>query len=1065
VEVWLLGALEVFDDDGAVVSLPGAKLRGLLAALALRPGQVVSAERLIEELWGAGAKATTANSLQGLVSKLRRALPAGAVVTRPPGYVLDVPAESVDVGRFERLVAEGRKALAGGEAAAAAASLREALGLWRGPALAEFVYDQFAQGAIARLGEERAAVLEDRVEADLACGRHAELVAELEETVGAEPLRERLRGQLMVALYRSGRQADGLRQFQEARRVLGEELGLEPGPELRRLEAAMLAHDPALNAPVTAGPLSTAPRRRSNLRAPLTPTIGRDQELADLRSLVAANRLVTIVGPGGAGKTRLAIEVARATHDSFDGGAWFVDLAPLGDASAVVPAIATTLEVPDLPGHGAGTLDRLAEFLTAKDALVVLDNCEHLIGEAARVTDELLAQCPNLRIVATSREGLGVPGERLWPSPPLSKEAAVALFAERAVAVSPTFTLAGGTEAVVREICARVDGLPLAVELAAARVRAFPVGQIAARLDDRFRLLTGGARTALARQQSLQAVVDWSYDLLFDDERRLFNRMSVFAGGCTVDAAIAVCVDDLVTASDIPDLLGRLVDKSVLIVDKTGPESRFSMLQTLGHYAGERLAASGQASATHTLHSKWFAQLAGRSYSAIKGERQRDWVHSVTAEVDNLRAALGWAWQTGDAEAATIIAGGLAWYWLNQGQTSEGVRWLDLASTCAGDASPEARCHAQVWRRTLYVRAGLADPGPDAEELIAIARQAQVPELVAWMRVLLGEIEVSRGDVRAATETYEAARVFYAPQDDPFSAAIVGYLDGVIALFAGDRQSAEANFAAGTLGIDHVSPMYRALCLQQVSNLAESRGDYARASSTLEEAMRTTAEIGFRGFGVTSLVRLANLAELEGNPERAQVLYAQADQLAEQAALQPVLALAVSGLALRHRHAGRLDQAEDAAHRALMLYEQVGTAPGAIGALCLLGFMAEVRGDKTEAMRHHAEALTKAREMSDPRALALCLEGIAGVALLTDDLQRSAALLGAAHHLRGARGLPPDAVAEMVGTVRGARAIALDDRFDAERIEASARKQLGSELFEAAYAAGAMAALDELVGV
>jgi DNA-binding SARP family transcriptional activator len=407
VDIRLLGSLEVVDDSGAEVALPGAKLRGLVALLAMRPGQVVSTDRLVEDLWGEDPPSGVANSLQVLVSKLRRALPAGAVATKAPGYLLDVDTETVDAGRFARLVSKGRDALLAGEAENASVLLGEALALWRGEALAEFAYDGFAQAEIARLSEERQSVLEDRIDADLACGRHSELIGELEEAVAAEPLRERRWAQLMLALYRSGRQADALRAFQDARRVLGEELGIDPGPELRRLESGVLAQDPSLDAPQRSVPALVSRRRGSELPVPLTPTIGREADIADLEAAVLDSRLVTVVGPGGVGKTRLAIEAARALRDGFQQGVWLVELARIASGESVIPSLITTLGVSDMPGGGSrsdGDIDRLAEFFSSKDALLVLDNCEHVIESAASLAETLLAECDHPKILAT-RQG------------------------------------------------------------------------------------------------------------------------------------------------------------------------------------------------------------------------------------------------------------------------------------------------------------------------------------------------------------------------------------------------------------------------------------------------------------------------------------------------------------------------------------------------------------------------------------------------------------------------------------------------------------------------------------
>jgi predicted ATPase/DNA-binding SARP family transcriptional activator len=585
VEVRLLGPLQVVGDDGGVVAVNGSRLRALLARLALDAGRVVPADVLLEDLYGEEQPGSPDNALQGLVSKLRRALGhPEAIVHRGGGYALELEPGSVDLVTFERLAAEGRSSHGDGDSARAVSRFDDALSLWRGPALMDFAYDEFAQPTIARMVESRAGMLEDRSEALLALGRHHELVSELEPLVSEYPLRERLRTQLMLALYRSGRQAEALRQFQEARRVLGEELGLEPGPELRRLEAAMLVHDPALEAPnAPAAEVRAPPERRTNLRAPLTATIGREHDLADLRDLVGTHRLVTVVGPGGAGKTRLATEAARSLVDGFGAGVWLVELAPLADPGAIAPAIAAALGIPDLPGvvfAGDQALGRVADFLAEGQRLLVVDNCEHLVDGAARVVEALLASCPDLKVLATSRERLGVPGEKLWPARPLALDDAVELFAERASEVAPAFALTEGTRPLVAEVCARLDGLPLALELAAARARALPLADIAARLDERFRLLTGGPRTGEVRQQTLRAVVDWSYELLFDDERRLFERLSVFAGGCDLAASEAVCADELLPASDVADVVARLVDKSMVVVGgrravgRAGPHDR-----------------------------------------------------------------------------------------------------------------------------------------------------------------------------------------------------------------------------------------------------------------------------------------------------------------------------------------------------------------------------------------------------------------------------------------------------------------------------------------------------------
>jgi DNA-binding SARP family transcriptional activator len=454
--------------------------------------------------------------LQALASKLRSALGStDLVVMRGGGYALALPADAVDLHRYESLVAVARAA-ADTEPNDAVALFGEADALWRGDVLVDFVYEEFAQPTIVRLTELRLAALEERVDLELALGVLDEGIVELEALVAAHPLRERLRGALMVALYRTGRQADALRVYQEGRHILAEELGLDPGPELSRLEGAILAHDPTLDGPASSRRHDARVKRRATLPEALTPLVGRDNELRELARLVADHRLLSLVGPGGVGKTRLALEAARATAASLADGGYLVELAPVGDPVAVRDAIASALDLSDA--------QPLSDMVGDRELIIVLDNCEHVIEAAAVVTEELLRRCPNLRLLVTSREALRVPGELVWSVPPLARDDAVRLFVARAQAIGAALEISDDVVTQqIADICTRLDGLPLAIELAAARTRALPVQQIASRLTDRFRLLTGGSRTALPRQQTLTAVVDWSYDLLFDAEQRVFE--------------------------------------------------------------------------------------------------------------------------------------------------------------------------------------------------------------------------------------------------------------------------------------------------------------------------------------------------------------------------------------------------------------------------------------------------------------------------------------------------------------------------------------------------------------
>jgi predicted ATPase len=713
VEVHLLGDVLV-THAGVDLTPRGAKQRLLLAVLALRCPEAVSTDRLADVLWGGDLPANPANAIQAQVSALRKTLPAGTVVTRPGGYALAIAPGDIDIHRFDVGVGAARELLADGRARDAAARLRAALSLWRGPALAEFPDVDIARVEAARLDEERLSALELRLDADLADGQHAAVLGELELLCAAHPLRERFWVQRMLALYRSGRQAEALRAAAEVRTILVDELGLEPGPELRRTEAMVLAHDPAVGAPA-------APRRpsgRSNLRQRLNTFVGREGELRRIVVALGEHRLVTLVGPGGAGKTRLAVEVGDSLLDRFADGVWLVELAPVADGAGVVPALLNTLVDLDVAGPGderaGGSTHRLVDLLSGRSVLIVLDNCEHVVHGAAAACHDLLTRLPGLHVLATSREALGVPGEELVPVPPLDVAAASLLFHDRVrAATSSALPDDPATGATVAEICRRLDGLPLAIELAAARSRALSVHQIADRLGDRFRLLTGGARTAVPRQQTLRAVVDWSHDLLFEDEQRLFARLAVFANGCRLDAAEAVCGDALLPAVEVAELLGRLVDKSLVVVEREGAgDPRYRQLQTLWLYARERLAASGEADQVRARHAAWFldeARIAGRS---LVGPDGPSWRERVAHEMGDLRAALDWFVERDDGASATLLVSGVAWFWFLRAEWEEGARWLDDALR-AGGHRPSDRAMAQQWH--AYFSA-FVDPARDRAE-------------------------------------------------------------------------------------------------------------------------------------------------------------------------------------------------------------------------------------------------------------------------------------------------------------------------------------------------------------
>ncbi|MCF3176932.1 winged helix-turn-helix domain-containing protein, partial [Streptomyces sioyaensis] len=709
----ILGTTQAGRADGTPVALGGARLRALLTALALRPGRALPPEVLIADIWGADPPADASGALQALVGRLRRALGHAAVASADGGYRLCAEPDAIDLHRFERLVAEGGRALGEADPARAAALLDDALALWRGPALADLPdAGSWAAGAERR----RLDAQRTRLAAELALGRADRALPQLHALCQEHPLDEPLQALRLRALRAAGRPAEALAAYEEIRTGLADRLGTDPGPELRALHAELLRPQPATRpssplpetasasgtpygtgtgSPADASATDPAPGsahpRRGNLRARLTSFVGRDADLAALRSDLAEHRLVTLLGPGGAGKTRLSQEgaesAAAALPDAWPHGVWLAELAPVDDPQTVPEAVLTALGARETvvrsstaEGLRAATdataldpLARLAEHCAGRRMLLVLDNCEHVIGAAAELAERLLAHCPGVTVLATSREPLAVPGEVLRPVEPLPDAVALRLLADRGAAARSGFRIEDDPAACT-EICRRLDGLPLAVELAAARLRLLSPRQLADRLDDRFRLLTSGSRTVLPRQQTLRAVVDWSWDLTGEPERAVLRRLSVFSGGCDLAAAEEVCAGGGVDRREVAALLGSLIDKSLVVAAPAGKEDgdgrsgaggqmRYQLLETVGEYAGERLDEAGERAGAERRHLVAYRELARTTDPLLRGPGQRAAMERLELEHDNLRTALRRAVAARDEHEALCLVLSLQWFW------------------------------------------------------------------------------------------------------------------------------------------------------------------------------------------------------------------------------------------------------------------------------------------------------------------------------------------------------------------------------------------------------------------
>jgi predicted ATPase/DNA-binding SARP family transcriptional activator len=1012
----ILGTVEV-QRGGDVLPVGGPLVRALLAMLLLDAGRLVPTERLIDGLYGEDPPSGAANALQSQVSRLRRSLGDAALVEGlPAGYRLDVERDDVDAHRFERLAAEARQA---GDAAAGL--FEEALGLWRGAALAD-VRAPFAAAQAARLEEERAAAVEGLGEARIRGGDPESVVAPLRDLVDAQPLRERARALLMRALHASGRQAEALSIFEDGRRVLADELGADPSKELAEVHLSILRGE-------------TGPERvRPNLPAQLTSFVGREEELRRVRKMLAGGRLVTLLGPGGAGKTRLAIEAAGRE----DGEVCFVDLAPVV-ADEVPKALLGALGLraggmrpaPGEPSPDA--LERLVTALDGRQMLLILDNCEHVVAAVAALTHRLLSACPRLRVLATSREALAITGEALRPLPPLElppdgtpaaetqEYPAVRLFLDRAEAVRPGFAVDEGNAGAVLRICGALDGLPLAIELAAARLRSLPVTEVATRLDDRFRLLSRGNRAAAPRHQTLRAVVEWSWDLLDEAEQTLARRLTVFSGGLTLDAALGVCDLD-----DADDLLVELADKSLVQSDGT----RYRMLDTVRAFCAERLAEAGERETFERAHAEYFAGLARRADPHLRGAEQLEWLDLLAADHGNLHAALRWSVRADPALALRMIAY-LSWYWWLRGRVEGAALAAELLDAVGADP-PEGLEEEYVLCVTNAVSGGVTGERAvawldrAAALLGRIDRQLHYPVAIVLWALTAGP---ERTDYTVFVKQVRG--------DDPWTRALVRMSEGFLAQFTGDITATERACDEALRGFRACGDRWgMANALDTLAQAAGSRGDHARALALLDEALDLAGRLGALEDTADLLYQRAHLLIRSGTPEEAQSVFERGIELARRAGTPDKIASGYQGLGEVARLRGDAAGARRLYETALTGYTSERFIAVATRGAALIGlaWLAIAEGDSGRARGLLREALDGSFEHPLFLYLTSAATALAALAVAERDGERAALLLGAAKALRG---------------------IQVAGDADAERVAADARALLGDTAYERAFAEGA----------
>ncbi|MDQ3895850.1 MAG: winged helix-turn-helix domain-containing protein [Actinomycetota bacterium] len=930
----ILGPLAVRDGDTAVDIRRGIP-RTLLIALLLRPGKTVSAGTLIDVLWDDAQPRNPANALQIQVSYLRRVLGGAGeggtrrIVTRPGGYAIELAPDELDAQEFDRLVREAAACLPSAEGSNLRAALQlldRALGLWRGDALEDVAGEPFAIGETTRLEESRWAAVEVRNDVLLALGRHAGLVGELGQLVDRLPLRERLHEQLLLALYRSGRQADALRAYAHARSVLVDELGLEPGTRLQELEQAVLLHDgsldwrpPADDAPAKPAPAPPPAVTTGTVPAPVAILVGRETELSSVRHLLTRARILTLTGPPGAGKSRLALELAHVEAEA--GPVWFVDLASVTGDDRVAAAASSALGVPSAPD--GDTVAAVTGVLAIERGLLLLDTCEHVLLGAAELASRVLRQCPGMRVLATSRRPLGISGEIAWPVPPLALPpprstsrdaiatfAAVELFCQRAEAVRPTFALTDGNAADVAAICLALDGLPLALELAAARADVLTPAAILARLQNRFDLLVEGGRDVAARQQTLRAALDWSYELLATDQRRFFARLGVFAGSFGLDAAVTVAGDGF---ADPLTLLSALVRHSLVSV---AGDDRYRLLDSVRAYAVELLG--DEEGETRDRHAGYYTHLAEVGEQKIVGPDQVDWLRDMRADVANFRAALEWSFAGGQYELAVRLAGALGWFWTLEGMLDEAMDYLERA-VAHTEVPPLVRAKALYGAALLAASLGHLErarrAGADSAET---ARVAGDPVLRARGLNAFAVAAWAQGDLGMAARAHDEAISLLEATGDLWGLGVCLALRARTALDAGDpegeRLARAALPVARASGDRHVI----GIALEQLAQLDLAAGRTEPAREAAAECLALHQAVGYTEGIVAALHVLARSRAAGGDAKEARLLHLRALSLATRIGHTAGMCEALEGLAVLAAADGDFQEAVcllDAAHR------------------------------------------------------------------------------------------------------------------------------------------------------
>jgi predicted ATPase/DNA-binding SARP family transcriptional activator len=1037
----MLGSFEVRTDDGVLADVPGARLRGLLIALALEPGHAVPKATLVDWIWGERPPSDAANALQRLASRLRKALPDGLVEGQTDGYRLRVDPDAVDAVRFERLVGQARN----DDDPRRVRLLREALALWRGPAMQDVGLQDSAafDAAVTRLEGLRLTAMEDRFDAEISLGHGHELVTELTDLVAAHPLRERLVAALMRALVATGRDTEALLVYERTRQALADALGVDPAPELSALHLALLR-----------GELGRGEEnRKTNLRAELTSFVGKDADVAAVRELIAEHRLTTLIGPGGSGKTRLATETARTLLGDLPDGAWLVELAAIGPDGDVAQSALAGLGLRDALLGGAPNADltdRLIAAIREREALLILDNCEHVIESAAAFAHRVLGESPRLRILATSREPLGITGEALWLVEPLAwpegdagpgeieAAPAVQLLRDRAGAVRRDLAVDARTLSTMARVCRALDGMPLAIELAAARLRTMSIDQLANRLDDRFRLLTSGSRTALPRHKTLRAVVDWSWELLTDAEQAVLRRLSVFAGGAGLEAAERVCAGHGVEPEQVLELLTALAEKSLLLTDGGGAP-RYRMLDTIKEYARDRLAEAGESELARHAHLAYFTGLAETADPHLRRAEQLEWLATLELEHDNISAAMRGALAAGEAHGAMRLAAAAGYYWWLAGHKTEGIEMIIAATKAPGEVPDEIR--AMVYALvTTFMTSGPGDQYWAEEWIHKAYRFTQRSKHPSPLLALVAPLERMLQGPDAFLPAFEPLL----DNQDPWVRALARLQLGKMRVMLGqDGRDADAFLEMALAEFRAIGERWGiSFALTELADRIAVRGDFAGACEYYEQAIAAVTEVGAIEDVIRMRSRQAQLHWLLGDEDASAAAIAEAQRRAERVTWPDALAELALSKAELARWGGDAEEAcRQLGVATTMLGDEAEQASIRAVTHDLLGYLTD---DLDAARTHRAAACEGASEAGNAPMIARAVVGVADLALRRGQYEQAARLLAASTGVRG-----------------------LADRSspDVARIEQTARRRLGEARFAEAAREGTQTSWSELVTV